>query len=98
MATMKTTTVTISLFGHGLEDVGNLAHDPRVTGNFAADTVQGNDGKEYALFTVIDPDDGRYPSEWAGTYRINVERLKVMLRAIPDGDDDPVVYDPDVFA
>ena len=44
MATMKTTTVTIPLFGHGLEVVGNLARDPRVTGNFSAETVIGNDG------------------------------------------------------
>lgn len=95
MATMKTTTVTIPLFGHGLEAVGNLAHEPRVTGAFAADTVTGNDGVEYAVFTVAE---GNYPSEWVGVYRINVERLKAGLRAIPDGVDDPAVYDPDVFA
>ena len=98
MATMKTSAVTIPLFGHGLESVGNLAHEPRVDGSFAADTVTGNDGAEYAVFTVTDPADGHYPSEWAGTYRISVSRLKAGLRAIPDGADDPEVYNPDIFA
>ena len=93
---MKTTTVTIPLFGHGLEVVGNLARDPRVTGNFSAETVIGNDGVEYAVFTVSE--NGIYPSEWAGTYRINIGRLKAGLRAIPDGVDDPEIYDPDIFA
>ena len=92
---MKTNTVTIPLFGHGLESVGNLAHDPVVTGAFAADTVTGNDGVEYAVFTVAE---GNYPSEWVGTYRISVSRLKAGLRAIPDGTGDPVVYNPDIFA
>lgn len=95
MATMKTSTVSIPLFGHGLEDVGNLAHDPVVTGAFAADTVTGNDGVEYAVFTVAE---GNYPSEWVGVYRIAVSRLQAGLRCIPDGADDPVVYNPDVFA
>ena len=97
---MKTNTVTIPLFGHGLESVGNLAHDPVVTGAFAADTVTGmtvtgNDGVEYAVFTVAE---GNYLSEWVGTYRISVSRLKAGLRAIPDGTGDPVVYNPDIFA
>ena len=95
MATMKTSTVTIPLFGHGLESVGNLAHNPVVTGAFAADTVTGNDGVEYAVFTVAE---GNYPSEWVGTYRISISRLKAGLRCIPDGSGDPEIYNPDIFA
>jgi hypothetical protein len=71
-----TTPVTIPLMGHGLESCGNLAHNPRVKGTFAADPITGNDGKIYGVFTAIDPDDKAYPSEWAGTYRIDVDRLK----------------------
>ena len=98
MATMKTSTVSIPLFGHGLESQGTIAHDPVVTGAFAADTVTGNDGKEYAVFTVTDPENGAYPSEWAGSYRIRIDRLQAGLRALPDGKDDAVTYSPDIFA
>lgn len=98
MATMKTATVKIPLFGHGLETVGSIDHEPVVSGAFAAETVTGNDGIEYAVFTVSDPADGSYPSEWAGTYRIRVSRLKSALRAIPDGSGDPEIYYPDIFA
>lgn len=98
MATMKTSTVKIPLFGHGLESQGTIAHEPEVSGAFAADTVTGNDGIEYAVFTVTDPADGSYPSEWAGSYRISVSRLQAGIRAIPDGKDDAVTYFPDVFA
>lgn len=97
MATMKTTTVTIPLFGHALECVGSMKNEPRVTGSFSAETVTGNDGVEYAVFTVSDPETGSYPSEWAGTYRISVSRLKAGLRCIPNGINDPVVFNPDVF-
>ena len=97
MATMKTTTVTIPLYGHGLENIGTIYPEPEVTGAFSAETVIGNDGFEYAIFTVSDPANGAYPSEWAGQYRISVERLKSALRAIPNGENDPVVYYPDVF-
>lgn len=93
--TMKTSTVTIPLFGHGLEAVGSMEHEPCVTGAFSADTVTGNDGVEYAVFTVAE---GGYPSEWVGAYRISVDRLKAGLRSIPDGKDDPETYYPDVFA
>ena len=98
MATMKTSTVSLPLFGHGLESAGSLSADPVVSGAFAADTVTGNDGKEYAVFTVSDPADGSYPSEWAGSYRISVDRLTAALRTLPDGKADPVVYSPDIFA
>ena len=98
MATMKTATVTIPLFGHGLENVGSIQHEPDVTGAFTAETVTGNDGVEYAVFTVSDPVNGSYPSSWAGQYRISVSRLKSMLRAIPDGAGDPEIYNPDIFA
>lgn len=93
--TMKTSTVSIPLFGHGLESAGNLAHEPVVTGNFAADIATGNDGIEYAVFTVAE---GNYPSEWVGVYRISVSRLKAGLRCIPDGPEDPETYNPDIFA
>lgn len=98
MATMKTQTVRIPLLNHGLESMtGGICHEPEVIGNFAADTVIGKDGKEYALFTVIDPDNGMYPSEWAGTYRISVSRIKSCFRCIPDGPNDPVVYRQGIF-
>lgn len=72
MATMKTTPVSIPLNGHGVETVGNIDHEPIVKGTFAAETVTGADGKEYALFTIADEE---VPSIWAGTYRIDVGRL-----------------------
>lgn len=75
MATMKTSSVSIHLYGHGVETVGNIDHEPLVTGTFAAETVTGEDGKEYALFTVADEYPAA-PSSWAGTYRISVERLE----------------------
>lgn len=75
--TFKTTSVTIPLYGHGLETVGNIDHEPMVTGTFAADPVTGNDGTVFGIFTVPDPTNGTdYPSQWAGTYRISVDRLK----------------------
>lgn len=74
MATMKTDTVKIPLYGHGLENVGSIHHEPYVNGAFEADTVTGDDGKEYALFTVADEYPAA-PSVWAGTYRISVDRL-----------------------
>lgn len=74
MATMKTTPVSIPLYGHGVETVGNIDHEPHVKGTFAAATVTGEDGKEYALFTVADEYPAA-PSIWAGTYRISVDRL-----------------------
>ena len=71
---MKTDTMTIPLFGHGLEVQGNLAHDPIVTGSFASYVVTGSDGEKYGVFTVTDNHPAT-PSEWAGSYRINVSRL-----------------------
>ena len=73
--TMKTNPVTMPLYGHGLETLGSIDHEPTVTGTFAADTVTGNDGKEYAVFTVGDNHPAA-PSVWAGTYRISVDRLE----------------------
>lgn len=81
---LKTGTVTIPLYGHGLENVGSVDAEPMVTGSFAADPVTGNDGKEYAVFTIADPQNGEYPSLWAGTYRISLSRLEA--------------YAPEVFA
>lgn len=74
--TFTTATVNIPLYGHGLEDVGNIAHEPHVVGSFAADPVTGNDGVKYGVFTITDSETGAYPSAWAGTYRINADRLK----------------------
>lgn len=74
MATMKTTPVSIPLYGHGVETVGNIDHEPIVNGTFAAETITGEDGNEYALFTVSDEYPAA-PSIWAGVYRISVERL-----------------------
>lgn len=75
--TFKTTSVIIPLYGHGLECSGNVTHEPNVPGTFAADPVTGNDGTVFGVFTVPDPTNGKdYPSQWAGTYRINADRLK----------------------
>lgn len=74
MTTMKTTPVSIPLYGHGVETAGNIDHEPIVNGTFAADTVTGEDGNEYAIFTIADNYPAS-PSIWAGTYRISVDRL-----------------------
>ena len=71
-----TSPVNIPLYGHGLEDVGSVSTEPHVTGTFAEDPVTGNDGKAYGVFTIADPENKAYPSLWAGTYRINADRLK----------------------
>ena len=73
----KTSPVTIPLYGHGLLCVGNISPEPKVTGTFAADPVTGSDGTIFGVFTVPDPEGGEYPSGWAGTYRVNAERLRV---------------------
>ena len=75
MATFKTSTVTIPLYGHGLEDVGSVQIEPIVTGTFAADSVTGADGNEYGVFTIAEPTNNAYPALWAGTYRVDVDRL-----------------------
>lgn len=75
--TMKTDPVTIHLYGHGLETVGSIDNEPMVTGTFAEDVVTGADGVKYAVFTVSDTFPAA-PSIWAGTYRINVDRLAAM--------------------
>ena len=61
--TFKTTPVTIPLYGHGLETVGSIDHEPIVTGTFAADPVTGNDGTIFGVFTVPDPTNGKEPTE-----------------------------------
>lgn len=73
---LKTNPVKINLLGHGLERLGSIRPEPEVTGTFARETVTGNDGREYAVFTISDPVDGAFPSQWAGTYRIDLTRLK----------------------
>lgn len=77
MSKMNTTPVTLPLYGHGLECVGSIDHEPTVTGSFAADTITGADGAEYALFTVADAYPAA-PSIYAGTYRISVDRLRAL--------------------
>ena len=72
----KTSPVTIPLYGHGLECVGSIDHEPRVNGTFAADPVTGNDGNIFGIFTIADPAGAEYPSSWAGTYRISASRLR----------------------
>lgn len=74
---MTTSTVKIHLYGHGLEVVGSLSSEPEVIGTFAEDVVTGSDGAKYALFTIADGTPG-IPSSWAGTYRIDVNRLAAM--------------------
>ena len=74
---MTTSTVKIHLYGHGLEVVGNLSSEPEVIGTFAEDVVTGSDGAKYAVFTITDDTPG-IPSSWAGTYRIDVNRLAAM--------------------
>lgn len=74
---MTTSTVKIHLYGHGLEVVGSLSNEPEVIGTFDADVVTGSDGAKYAVFTIADGTPG-IPSSWAGTYRIDVNRLAAM--------------------
>ena len=74
MATkLNTTKMQIPLFGHGLNSAGLLTWEPNVLGVFEEDPVIGNDGREYAVFTVADEDKNQ--SQWAGVYRISVFRL-----------------------
>ena len=80
--TFKTDSVNIPLYGHGLECVGNIVHEPHVTGTFAADPVTGEDGNVYGVFTVQDSADKSYPSLWAGTYRINASRLRAYAPSV----------------
>lgn len=70
----KTEPVYIPLYGHGLESIGNIDHEPTVCGTFQAEPVTGKDGIQYAIFEIEDnyPD---WPSNHAGTYRISVDRL-----------------------
>lgn len=88
MARMNTEAVSIHLYGHGLECAGNIVLEPKVTGNFEAETVTGADGIEYAVFTIPDNPDH---SGWTGTYRISVERLKCACKS-SNG-----TYNPDIF-
>lgn len=71
----KTTPVKIPLYGHALTHLGMLANEPKVTGTFCADPVIGTDERAYGVFTI--PDDNPYTSSWAGTYRIDAERLRL---------------------
>ena len=97
---MKTSSVTIPLYGHGLETVGSIDHEPTVTGTFAADTVTGEDGNEYAVFTVGDGYPAT-PSIWAGAYRISVDRLLAACEDVfapdpePEPDPEPTPNDGD---
>ena len=88
---MNTNPVTIHLLGHGLECVGSINPEPEVTGTFASATVTGNDGREYAVFTVSDPENGTFPSLWAGTYRIDLVRLKNAHKDL-NGQLDPNIF------
>lgn len=65
--------IKVPLLGHGLALLGNIIEEPLVIGCLSADTVTGADGEEYALFTIAD--DGTQPAGWAGTYRMNLQRL-----------------------
>ena len=89
---MNTNPVKIQLLGHGLECVGSIHPEPEVSGTFASETVTGNDGREYAVFTVSDPADGAFPSLWAGTYRIDLVRLKNAHTGLNEQ------LDPNIFA
>lgn len=94
MVMMKTGRVKLPLFGHGMQSfAGNITPDPEVIGSFAAQTVMGHDNVEYALFTVEDPENGEYPSSWAGTYRISVSVLKSGCSVLGR----PGEYYPDIF-
>ena len=94
MATkLKTDSVKIHLLNHGLMCCGNIAHNPEVIGTFDEDPVTGNDGNEYAVFTIADSEDGSHPSGWAGTYRVSVSALAAhclpVFTTFPDGYEAP---------
>ena len=66
--------VQIPILGHGLELLtGGIGLEMSVTGTLAEDTETGTDGREYAIFTIVD--DGTQPAAWAGRYRISLRRL-----------------------
>lgn len=50
---------------------------PSVVGSLAADTVVVHDPvfgiREYAVFTVDEPQNGEFPPAWVGTYRLPMD-------------------------
>ena len=85
MGTKQTLLVThpikVHLYGFQLlDDCGRYYREPSIMGTFERHPVTGLDKKEYALFTV--PDSKTYPSRWAGTYRISIEKLKAHVPCV----------------
>lgn len=63
------------IWGHGFTHFPEIA-EPRLKGTFEAETVECYDkfGKkhEFAVFTVLEPENAEFPHQWVGTYRIPI--------------------------
>lgn len=55
-------------------------------GHFEPDTIDHFDPitkeKEWAIFTVDDPDKGEYPYHWAGPHRLPMSVLRTICRPV----------------
>lgn len=88
------TNYSIVLLGHSFD---GFPVSPVVHGHFAADTVEVSGElsgeKEYAVFTVDEPQNLEYPAAFVGTYRISMSALmqnyKNLLFPEPDPEEDP---------
>ena len=73
------TNYSIKLFGHFFE--GYQGGYSNVHGHFAADTVEVSGElsgeREYAVFTVDEPNGNEYPHAFVGTYRLPMSRLRL---------------------
>lgn len=83
---------SIVLLGHSFD---GFAVSPVVHGHFAADTVEVSGElsgeKEYAVFTVDEPQNHEYPAAFVGTYRISMNALRQNYKYLlfPDPEPDP---------
>lgn len=92
------TCYSIKLLGHYFD--GYQGDCATVHGHFAADTVEVSGEysreKEYAVFTVDEPNGNEYPHAFVGTYRIAMSALlqsyKNML--FPEPEPEPAAEEP----
>lgn len=83
---------SIVLLGHSFD---SSPVSPLVHGHFAADTVEVSGElsgeKEYAVFTVDEPQNLEYPAAFVGTYRISMSALMQNYKNLlfPEPDPEP---------
>lgn len=84
------TNYTITLLGHIFD---GYAVSPIVHGHFAADTVEVSGElsgeREYAVFTVDEPNGNEYPHAFVGTYRLAMSALIMNYKQMLFPDPDP---------